>query len=171
LLYAPLQVPELLQSPEHACAAAATDPGVPEGTDHLVVRATIGRQQAAFRDGGPRVDVVLGESALRSVPGDNGLRTQARHLRHLAISCSNLTIRILPVDVGTSVAGGCGGFTVLRFSRVPVPGIVLVDSPAGVLYIDAPDAVASYDRAHAALWPLAAELAAVRACSDGWTAR
>ncbi len=47
-----------------------------------------------------------------------------------------------------------GGFIVLRFSRVPVPGIVLANSPAGVLYVDALDAVTAYHHAHAALWSL-----------------
>jgi len=157
-VYAPLQVPELLQSPEHAEEAAATDHNVPEGTGHLVAKATMARQQAVLSDHGPRVDVVLGEAAIRSVPGSDGQQGQARHLRHLARSCPNLTIRILPVGAGASVSGGCGGFTVLRFSRVAVPGIVLADSPVGVLYLDVPDAVAAYDYAHAALCALAPEL-------------
>jgi transcriptional regulator with XRE-family HTH domain len=160
MIYAPLQVPELLQSPEHARTTAAADPSVPEGAGHLVVvAAAMARQRAVLRDHGSRVDVVLGEAALRSVPGgDRGQRDQVLHLQHLATSCPRLTIRILTSGTGTSVAGGSGGFTVLRFSRVPVPGIVLADSPAGVLYVDMPGAVAAYDRAHAALWSRAPEL-------------
>jgi transcriptional regulator with XRE-family HTH domain len=158
MIYAPLQVPELLQSAEFARTTAAADSVLPEGAEDLVASATMARQHAVLSDRGPRVDVVLGKTAIRSVPSHDGQQAQARHLQHLASSCPNLTIRILPVGTGTSVAGGCGGFTVLRFSRVPVPGIVLADSPAGVLYVDAPGAVAAYDRAHAALWSLAPEL-------------
>jgi len=160
MIYAPLQVPELLQSSELARATAAADPGLPEGAEDLVASATMARQHAVLNDRGPRVDVVLGKTAIRSVPGHDGQQAQARHLQHLASSCPNLTIRILPVGTGTSVVGGCGSFTVLRFSSVPVPGIVLADSPAGVLYVDVPGAVAAYDRAHAALWSLATDLPA-----------
>jgi len=158
MIYAPLQVPQLLQSEEHARMIAAADPGVPEGSEDLVATATMAHQHAVLSDRGPRVDVVLGKTAIRSVRGHDGQEEQARHLQHLAGNCPSLTIRILPVGTGTSVAGGCGGFSVLRFSRVPVPGIVLADSPAGVLYVDVPDAVAAYDRTHAALWSLAPEL-------------
>jgi transcriptional regulator with XRE-family HTH domain len=157
MIYAPLQVPELLQSAEFARTTAAADSGLPEGAVDLVASATMARQHAVLSDRGPRVDVVLGKAAIRSVPSHDGQQAQARHLQHLASSCPNLTIRILPAGTGTSVVGGCGGFTVLRFSRVPVPGIVLAESPAGVLYVDVPGAVAAYDRAHAALWALAPE--------------
>jgi transcriptional regulator with XRE-family HTH domain len=158
-IYAPLQVPELLQSPDHARTVAAADPAVPDGTEDLVKGAAMARQRAVLHGRGSRVDVVLGEAALRSVPGgDQGQRDQVGHLQQLAASCPSLTIRILTAGTGTSLAGGCGGFTVLRFSRVPVPGIVLADSPAGVLYVDLPGAVAAYDRAHAALWSQAPEL-------------
>lgn len=156
-VYAPLQVPELLHCKEHAVAAAEAGPDAPPALAARAAAATMARQDAILRQRGIPVDVVLGEAALWSAPGGAAVRrAQARHLLALTAACPpRVTIWLLPLGDGTQAAGGSGGFSLLRFSKVPVPGMALIDGPAGFLYVDAPDSVAAYGRAFEALVCLA----------------
>lgn len=68
-VYAPLQVPELLWTPDYGLAVAAADPAVPEGAEGVVVEAAIEYRGTTLFDRRPDCTVILGEAALRRQVG------------------------------------------------------------------------------------------------------
>ena len=83
--YAPLQVPELLQTKDYAQAVTAADPWLPARLQPFAVDAAIARQHAIVRDGHAEITVILGEAALRQPAGSPAmLRAQLRYLAGLA---------------------------------------------------------------------------------------
>jgi hypothetical protein len=144
--YAPVQVPELLQTSGYAQAVTAADASVPEDAEPVLVAAALSRQEAVLHERGPVLAVVIGEAALRQrVAGAEVMRAQLRHLAGLADGCPQVTIRLLPFTAGAPAAGGTGGFTVLQFGQVPAIGLVHVAGPSGGPV--APAAAATYLRA------------------------
>jgi transcriptional regulator with XRE-family HTH domain len=158
LLYAAVQVPDLLQGTAYARAAVAADPGVPEDSEDAAVQAALARQRAILRpDGeGPAVSVVIGEAALRQQAGDASLMSaQVRRLITLAEQSTRVTIQVLPFTAGLSPAGNAGGFTILQFGQFPDLGLVHAAGPAGGTCIADPDPVAAYLSAYTHLRLLA----------------
>jgi transcriptional regulator with XRE-family HTH domain len=153
-IYAPLSVPELVQAQEYALACAEADPRVPAEIRDVAVAAAMARQDAVVREHATVVTVILGEAAL-GPPADALQRVQAGHLLDLASGYQNLTVQVLPPGAAAHVPGGTGGFSVLRFSQFPAPGLVLMDGPAGHVCLDSPDVVTAYQRALAGLQSLA----------------
>ena len=148
IVYASVQVPELLQVPAYARAAAAADASVPQEWEAAAVAAVLARQRVILHERATRLDVVIGEGALRQQPGDaTVMQAQVTHLAELAGRCRHVTIRLLPFDVGLPSAGGAGGFSVLRFGPVPTLGLVHVAGPDGGLCPDTPHAAIGYLRA------------------------
>jgi transcriptional regulator with XRE-family HTH domain len=79
-----------------------------------VVQARMNRHGVLIGARPPRVWSVLGEAGLyRKLGGDEGLREQLEHLLELG-KLPNVTIQVLPFDVGAHPALGVG-FTHLRF--------------------------------------------------------
>ena len=151
-IYAPVQIPELLQIPEYARAVIAADASLPVDTEPAVAAAILDRQRAVFREDGPRLTVVIGEAALRLQAGGQGtMRDQYGRLADLAESCAQVSIRILPFTAGPPAVGAAGGFSVLQFGRLPVIGLLHLAGPGGGTCPDAPGAVDSYLRAFACL--------------------
>jgi transcriptional regulator with XRE-family HTH domain len=154
--YAPVQVPELLQTAGYARAVAAADASVPGDAELMIVAGVLARQEAVLHEGGPSLAVVIGEGALRQrAAGTEVMRGQLRHLAELADGCAQVTIRVLPFTAGAPAAGGTGGFTVLRFGQVPAIGLVHVAGPSGGICLDDPAASATYLRAFTRLESLA----------------
>ena len=146
--YAPVQVPELLQTAGYAQAVTAADASVPQDAEPVIVAAALARQEAVLREGGPTLTVVIGEAALRQrAGGADVMRAQLRHLAGLADGSPQVTIRLLPFTAGAPSAGGTGGFTVLQFGQVPALGLVHVAGPSGGICPDNPAATATYLRA------------------------
>jgi transcriptional regulator with XRE-family HTH domain len=165
IAYAPVQVPELLQVPDYARAAAAADASVPEEWEAAAAAAVLARQRVTLHQRATRLDVVIGEAVLRQELGDASvMHAQIAHLAELAGGCRHVTIRLLPFDVGLPSAGGAGGFTVLRFGPVPTLGLVHVEGPDGGLCPDTPRAAIGYLRAfnHLQAFALSPEYAAQR---------
>jgi hypothetical protein len=147
-VYAPLQVPELLQVPGYARAAAAADPAVPGEHEASAAAAVVNRQRATLEERATPVDVVIGEAALRHrTGGPIVMRAQLSHLADIAGRSSHVTIRLLPFTAGASPAGGGGGFTVLRFGPAPSLGLVHLAGPSGGLCPGDPQAADGYLRA------------------------
>jgi len=144
MIYAPLQVPELLRT-EGCARVAFADCGDAEGMTDVAVAAMMARQRAVFRERDTRVAVVLGEAALRQeVGGADVLRGQLHHLA--GRGCPGTAIQVVPFTVGAH--GASGGFSILQFGPALPPGLVVVDAPAdGGIYLDAPESVAAYNRA------------------------
>jgi transcriptional regulator with XRE-family HTH domain len=59
--YAPVQVPELLQTAGYAQAVTAADTSVPADAELVIVAATLARQEAVLYEHGPILTVVIGE--------------------------------------------------------------------------------------------------------------
>jgi transcriptional regulator with XRE-family HTH domain len=148
MTYAPAQVPELLQTPAYASAAAVADASVPQEWEAPVAAAVLARQRATLDEHGPRLGVVIGEAALHQQPGGTAvLRAQLRHLAELAGHRRHVTIRLLPFTSGLQPAGGTGGFSVLRFGPAVAFGLAYAASPDGGLFPADPHAAIGYLRA------------------------
>jgi hypothetical protein len=143
-IYAPVQVPRLLQFPEYARAVIAADPNVPEQARAARAAAERARQRATLHERRTGLIAVIGEAALRQqVKNAEVTRAQLRHLAEVSVSCPDVSIRILPFTVGEHVSS-VPGFSVLQFSRLPSLGLVHIDGPDGGICIDTPTAVAAY---------------------------
>jgi transcriptional regulator with XRE-family HTH domain len=147
IAYAPLQIPELLQTPEYAKAAASADSSVPQDWEAKAAAAVAARQRAALDRHGMRLDVVLGGAALYQQLGGAVMAAQVAHLAEVAQSSENVSIRLLPVTTCLLAAGGTGGFCVLRFGPVPYFGLVHITGPNGGLFPEDPHAVTAYQSA------------------------
>jgi hypothetical protein len=140
--FEPVIVPGLLQTPNYARAVIAGGPDElsPEDVERRVEIRTH-RQILLTRDDDPiRLWMVLDEAALRrQVGGPEVMRGQFRHIIELA-DLARVTVQVLPFSVGAH-AGVGGAFTILRFPDPLDPAAVYVDTPAGELFVEAPDEV------------------------------
>jgi transcriptional regulator with XRE-family HTH domain len=147
MTYAPVQIPELLHTPDYARAVASADVAVPEGAEDATVAAVLARQGATLQRRHTGLTVVVGETALRqNIGGAEVLRAQLRHLSDLTADSPQVTIYILPFSAGGHAAGGSGAFSVLQFSRAPALGLVHVAGPSGGICLDTPSVVDTYVR-------------------------
>src|ERR1700722_10859138 len=100
-VYAPFQVPELLQVPEYTAAVAAADPFVPHGQERAFAEAVRTRQRVVLTERALPLEVVLGEAALRSKAGGPlVMRAQLTYLAETAEKSAHVTIRLLPFTTG-----------------------------------------------------------------------
>jgi transcriptional regulator with XRE-family HTH domain len=133
-VFAPVQVPDLLQVPGYAAAVAAADPLVPHEQQAPLAAAVARRQHAVLAGRALPVEVVIGEAALRSRSGGPlVMRAQLTRLAEAAEACGHVTIRLLPLAAGLPPLGG-GAFTVLRFGPDPAIGLVHLPGPGGGLF-------------------------------------
>ena len=145
MVYAPLQVPELLCTEDYVRAVAAADPSVPEGMEDGRVAATLFYRQAILFDRQPELTVVLGEAALKQQVSDRqGRREQFEHLVELSSAYDWLTIRVLPFSAGAHAAGDGGAFSVLHFGETPGLALVHVSGASGGICLDDAAAIAAY---------------------------
>ncbi|MEW1846601.1 helix-turn-helix transcriptional regulator [Nonomuraea angiospora] len=128
-------IPGLLQTPDYARAVIA---GVlPTATEEEVQRrvdARLNRQQLLIGPDGPRLWVVIDESALRRLVGGSAvMRDQLRHLADQA-RVPHITIQVVPFKAGAH-PGMPGSFVILRFGPI-APDIVYIDSMGGDLFLE-----------------------------------
>jgi transcriptional regulator with XRE-family HTH domain len=109
LSYDPELISGMFQTEGYAAAMLA-----PVRTDwEEAVQARLERRQVLYRERPPQVSFVLGEAGLhRKLGGNQVLREQLEHLLELG-QLPNVTMQVLPFDVGTHPALGAG-FTHLR---------------------------------------------------------
>jgi transcriptional regulator with XRE-family HTH domain len=143
-------LPGLLQIPEFVRArteADATLQAMAATTIEGVVAGNAGRQRMFRRPGGPALEVIVDEVAVRrpAAPPEI-LKKQLYHLSTMVQSHPKITLRVLPA--GARVAG----FTVPRcaFSlyAYPDPGdpsLVIIDTVTSDLVLSDPAEVAPYD--------------------------
>ena len=97
-----------------------------------------------------RLDVVVDEAALRRPVGGPGvMAAQCHHLVQLS-ELDNVTIRVVPLNVGGHRGISSGPFEILRFplrgDGTPLePTTVYVEGFTGALYLDEPVKVARFD--------------------------
>ena len=107
--YQPQLVPDLLQTQEYARAVVAADPALPTGTQDLVIKAMLTRQQVILWERRPELAVVIGEGALHQVVGGSQvMRAQLARLAEMSGTCPQITIQVLPFAYGAHPAGGSG---------------------------------------------------------------
>lgn len=129
----------LLQTADYARAwLRAADPGMPNAELERLVSLRMTRQQALTREGEPlTLWAILDEAALRRrVGGAEVMRAQVEHLLDMT-KRANLTIQVLPFDVGAHAAAS-GSFTLVEFAEPTDPEIGYVDCAAGNVYPEKP---------------------------------
>jgi transcriptional regulator with XRE-family HTH domain len=144
LVYAPLQVPELLWTAEYGQAVAAADPTVPEEAEKIAVEAAIAYRGAALFERQPDCTVILGEAALHHrVASLDVMRTQMAHVARLSgPDYPWLTIRVLPFSAG--IGSGAGECSILQFSELSDMGLVHVAGPQGGVCLSTPSVIDAY---------------------------
>lgn len=153
-MYQSARIPGLLQTEDYARALLRTSPDLTaeEVERHVQVRM---RRQAVLTESRPKLDVVLDESVIRRALGDSQLATgQLRHIAEVS-TMSNVSIRLVPFDVGIYRGTEIGSFIILEFIGTPdlepEPPVVYVETGAGSgnLYLQKPEQVARYRRSWA----------------------
>jgi transcriptional regulator with XRE-family HTH domain len=147
LTYQPQLVPELLQTPQYACAVADADPGLPASAQDKAAEAVLARQQVILGERRPELAVIIGEGALyQAVGGAGAMRDQRARLAEVSNRCPQVTIQVLPLVCGAP-AGGSGPWTILRFAGAPGLGVVHLECLSGGICLDSQLDVARYVRA------------------------
>jgi hypothetical protein len=122
------RIPELLQCEPYIRAGFSTPPEGPDGAENRTVAATLARQQAVlFRSDPVKLYVVLSESCVRRVQGDDAvMRAQIEHL--VALSARpNISIQLVPFRPGPGIRaviadqGVADRFALLRLAA---PGVI-----------------------------------------------
>jgi transcriptional regulator with XRE-family HTH domain len=147
----------LLQTADYTRALAMSiNPGLcgPAELERRVAARTA-RQQILANDDPPRLHFILDETILQRLIGDRiVMHDQMRKLLH-ATEKPNMTIQILPRDVGGS-PGLEGPFSLLTLPA-PIPDIGYTEGSAGTFYIE--------DRDHVRDWTLRFGILTQRALS------
>ena len=147
-------VPGLLQTPDyirarHEGAMPLLDPAEIERR----VEVTNTRQLLLTRDDPPRFWFVLDEAALhRVVGGPAVMKTQLNRLTEVA-SLPNVTVQIIPYEVGAHPAVD-SIFTIVEFAGA-VPGVVYVEGLVGSIYLERPEDLERYQQVFTRLCAIA----------------
>lgn len=107
--------------------------------------------------GPPTLELALSEAVLRQPVG--GREVMACQLDRLVetMDLSNVSLRVVPFDVGLHAGLMSGPFTLLHFpvngdGQPTEPPTVYMDGFTGDLYLDKPHEVERYDNAFQAIW-------------------
>ncbi|MFI5998541.1 helix-turn-helix domain-containing protein [Streptomyces sp. NPDC051362] len=125
--YAPMLVPDLLQTPGYAhTVIGETIPHLTAEQAATRLNVRLRRQHRIYDPARPlHLSVVLDESVLHRVVGSPEImREQLEHLNALGAE-PHITVQVLPYTAGAH-AGLSGQFSILHFA----------DSPAGVVYVE-----------------------------------
>jgi transcriptional regulator with XRE-family HTH domain len=137
-------VPGLLQTEEYARVVIGL--GMAPDPDDRAVDVRMRRQRLLGSEGGPRLDAVVDEAALRRpLPGVDAMRRQLRHLAEMS-EAPSVRLRVVPFGAGMHPAAG-GAFSILGFEDPELPPIVYVEQLTSALYLDKPADVDRYDEA------------------------
>ncbi|WP_067647840.1 DUF5753 domain-containing protein [Nocardia harenae] len=104
-----------------------------------------------------RLDVVIGEAALRRPAGSSAMMAkQLRHLADVPGQLPHVTVRVLPFAAGFPGGVSLPPFVILGFGETtpgePVePPVVYLEAVVGNLYLEKPEDTAKYHEAHAHL--------------------
>ena len=138
-------VPGLLQTEDYARAMIrAWEPEADERLIDKQVEARMKRQDVLRRTGRPslRLDVVLGEGALRRMLGDKKImRVQFKHLAMMARR-PNITIRVLPFEVPNRISVP-SAFQLFRLAQQNISTVYLEDL-FGATYLKEPEEYTQY---------------------------
>jgi hypothetical protein len=124
LIYSPSIVPELVQTPAYAYRLALANPEVHNAKELVATEAVELRQATILTVWKPRIEIVIGEAALRARVIEPFIKQeQMLHLAEISHEHPSVTVRVLPFSAGLSAAGGLGTFSTLRFAAMPQLGL------------------------------------------------
>ncbi len=107
------------------------------------VALRMSRQDFLVQPDAPSLWAVVDEAAVRRVLGSGKvMRQQLQRLIELTEQ-RNITIQVVPFDVGGHVAGG-GPFSILRFPEPDLPDVVYLEQLRSALYLDKSQDVDAY---------------------------
>jgi len=125
----------LLQTPEYTRALIRMDTDDDEQVGERL-EAREHRKAILARDTAPQLELVLDEAALRRpVGGPDVMRGQLRSLL-IAGERSNVTVRVLPMEVGEYPFIGHGSVTIFGFAAESEPDVAYLESFAGGLFVE-----------------------------------
>jgi transcriptional regulator with XRE-family HTH domain len=158
-------VPGLLQTEDYARTIIQAD-NARLGKDEVErrVHARVARRALFARvTAVPTVSVALNEAILRRAIG--GREVMARQLEYLleVASYPNVSIRVVPFEVGLHPGVGSGPFVMMRFpetvdGRETEPPTVYAESLLGALFLDKPHEIDRYDTVFRVVWSSAADV-------------
>lgn len=147
-------VPGLLQTKRYATAMYTHHSHITAEEGSRAVEVRMQRQTLLTRQypEPPEVEVVLCESVLRRALRDRA--AMADQLRHLAVvgERANVTIRVLALDTGPTLANEAAAFVLLDFptgkgrGTVHEPSTVYQEGLTGALYLNKPNEVEAYEK-------------------------
>ena len=138
--YAPLQVPELLQTPAYAEAQVEAGLGLATGAmPNRAVEAILARQEAIL-DGMRELKAVISEAALRQQVGPRAvMRQQAAHLAGLS-ETGQVDLQVLPFGALAHPAPDSGSMTILRVGGPSGIAVAYLPGIAASQFLTAGDA-------------------------------
>jgi transcriptional regulator with XRE-family HTH domain len=143
-------VPGLLQIPEfvHAQTVATETLEPLSGTDRGVLAGRSGRQRMLRRPGGPTLEVIMDEVAVKrlAAPPDV-VRKQLYHMATAVNAEQKITLRVLPVHARIKhfTVPRCT-FSIYTYPDPGDPDVVAIDTVTSDLILTDPDQVTPYDR-------------------------
>ena len=143
-------VPGLLQIPEfvraRSVATATLEPV--SGTVDGILAGRAGRQRMLRRPGGPTLEVIVDEVAVRRLAAPaHVVKKQLYHLATAVNKDPNITLRVLPVHaLIKDFTVPRSAFTIFTYPDPGDPDVVAVDTVTSDLILTAKDQVAPYDR-------------------------
>ncbi|MFJ6851407.1 helix-turn-helix domain-containing protein [Streptomyces sp. NPDC091271] len=150
--FAPMVVPDLLQTPAYAQAVIEeTIPLVTSEQSSNRLKVRLRRQHRIYDPADPlRLEVILDESTLRRVVGSPGLmREQLEHLNALSAE-PHITVQVFPYSAG-ALPGIAGQFSILSFADNPEAGVVYLEGTTSDLYLEKRSDQEHYARIYAHL--------------------
>jgi transcriptional regulator with XRE-family HTH domain len=143
-------VPGLLQIPEfvraRSVATATLEPV--SGTVDGILAGRAGRQRMLRRPGGPTLEVIVDEVAVRRLAAPaHVVKKQLYHLATAVNKDRNIALRVLPVHaLIKDFSVPRSAFTMFTYPDPGDPDVVAVDTVTSDLILTAKDQVAPYDR-------------------------
>jgi transcriptional regulator with XRE-family HTH domain len=149
MIYEAQQRPDLLQSEEYVYALAdAYADLTPANLRELLTSSCLNRQDIVLRELRPEITVVIGETALRHMPG--GPAVTCAQLAALASAKSGfpeVRMQVLLSEDGAHVARGAGSFTILRYTQVPNLEVVYLRGISGGTFVEDQREIEAYTSA------------------------
>ena len=149
-------IPGLLQIPEFARArtqaAADRDPMIGSTPDGIVAGRMM-RQRMFRRPGGPTLEVIVDEVAIRrlAAPPDV-VKKQLYHVVKVVNSDPKITLRVLPVDARIEdFAVPRTPFSIYTYDDPGDPTVVVIETITAELFLTEPGEVAAYEHLFARL--------------------
>lgn len=162
--FEPEAVPGLLQTAGYARAITDVFHSAYSPAERLrFVELRLARQQVLDRPGQPlRLDVVIGELALRRQVVEADVMREQVQLLLDADERSNVSVRIAPIELGHPAVYG-GPFVVMDLADENENGVVYLETRGDPQFMDSDDSVDHYRRLHSDLSGAAPSAAQSRA--------